>query len=446
MNKIKLKKAKPDLVFGYILAFVIGLFVGFRLVPEFVAVPYLGLCIICLYFAFQNNYANVLSLLPYLIYTEMFVRTYIPGIPYLFMPYFLIALFTILIIKNGVAVKLHSKSFILMLLFVFIEFINISRSNNPDVARGLVTNSFVLVIVSLWSSYNIILPPVANRILSNVKYASIYLCGIVLARYLMGGIEFSAHSGSEGTNGLAPVQISGYLGFSCAVFFFSIMNDTNKKHLLINLVLIFITAVVMILSFSRGGIYFLGVIMILYFLFNRTQLKNYFLFFLLVPVGLLVFYYVSTATNGLIEERYEQKGSSGRDELVEAGWNLFTSEPLAGVGTANFNSEIKKRNLYSVESGAHNEFIRIAAEHGILGLITYWGYFIFLFIEILGRKKIQREYAIYFLVLFCLICVHNGLKISLQPLLIVLAVATPTVIKIKKKKYVLPKQELAFKP
>ena len=92
--------------------------------------------------------------------------------------------------------------------------------------------------------------------------------------------------------------------------------------------------------------------------------------------------------------------------------------------------------MYGEESGAHNEFIRVAAEDGILGIITYWMFFIVLFINILSRSKIQREYGIYFLVFFCLVIVHNGLKISLQPLLLTMAVATPTVMVVKKKKHV----------
>ena len=49
-------------------------------------------------------------------------------------------------------------------------------------------------------------------------------------------------------------------------------------------------------------------------------------------------------------------------------------DPIAGVGTANFATTITERQLYFVESGAHNEFVRVAAEDGILGIITYWGF------------------------------------------------------------------------
>jgi O-antigen ligase len=287
--------------------------------------------------------------------------------------------------------------------------------------------------MALWASCNVIKPVLANKILTSIKYAGVYLAAIVFARYLVGDVRFSGYSASEGTNGLAPVQISGYLGFACTVFFFSIMNDQERRNLLINLVLFSFTCIIMLLSFSRGGLYFLGISMCLYFCFNRTQLKSYFLFLLLIPVGIFIYNYVNEKTEGLIVERYQEEGSSGRDRLVEAGWTLFESEPLTGVGTGNFNSKVKTLGLYGVESGAHNEFIRIAAEDGILGIVAYGCFYILLFYEILHRNKIQREYAIYFLLFFCLISIHNGLKISLQPLLLTLAVATPSLIRIRKK-------------
>ena len=88
----------------------------------------------------------------------------------------------------------------------------------------------------------------------------------------------------------------------------------------------------------------------------------------------------------------------------------------------------------SQESTAHNEFIRAIAEHGIFGFITYWGFFMVMFLTILARKEPNRQYSLYFYTLFCLILVHNGLKISVQPLLLVLMVANPNTLLSARKK------------
>jgi O-antigen ligase len=426
-------KYKSNTIANYLIAFTIGLIVGFRAFPEFVGVMYMMLAVVCIYLAFRMNVSDLFSITPYLIYTEMFVRVFAHAVPYLFMQYFLLAIFFILIVNNKSKVKVHSNGFVLLFFFLIIEFINGTRSQNPDIARGLLLNSLTLAFAAMWASFNFLSPLTVNRILNHVKYASIYLCGIVLARYIMGDVEFRASSGSEGTNGMAPVQLSGYMGFAAAVFFFSIMNDRERRSLLLNIILFSLCLVIMLLSFSRGGIYFVGIIMCLYFLFNWRSVKSYFLFLLLAPFAMLAYYYVSEKTHGLIEQRYEQEGSSGRDKLVKAGWTLFKEEPLVGVGPANFNTEVTEKDLYSQQSGAHNEFIRVAAEDGILGIVTYWSFFIVTFIKIYKRSKIPREYGIYFLLFFCLIVVHNGLKISIQPFLVMLAIATPDVLKIKHK-------------
>lgn len=420
----------------YAVLFAVGIIVGFREIIAVVGFSYLLLAGWLIYLALNNDYPNLFCLLPYMIYSELFIRSYASFVPYLFMPYLYITLFFLLIIQNSTSWKLYTRSFILIVFFMVIEFINSTRSTLPDIARGLEMNSLAFAVIAVWGSFNIITPRLANRMLRNVKYASIYLCGIVIARYLVGDVEFGSHSGSEGVNGLAPVQLSGYLGFSCIVFFFSIMDDSERKQLLLNLFLMAMCAVVMMLSFSRGGVYFIGIVMCLYFLFNGAKVKSYFLLLLLLPAALGVYSYVDDTTHGLIDQRYNEEGSSGRDELVDAGFTIFLQDPIAGVGTANFATEITKRSLYFVESGAHNEFVRVAAEDGILGVITYWGFFITLGINIMKRKRVQREYAIYFLALFCLIIIHNGLKISVQPFLILLAVSTHSVESVKRKKIV----------
>jgi len=429
----KVIQYKSNTITSYLIAFAIGIIIGFRAFPEFVGFLYVVLAVVCIYLAFQSNTGLLFSIIPYLIYTEMFIRVFAHTVPYLFMQYFLLAVFTILIFRNQSRVKMHSRGFIFLFFFIIIEFVNGVRSQNPDIARGLLINTFVLALAVMWASFNFLSPVVVNRILNNIKYAAIYLCGIVLARYLMGDVEFRASSGSEGTNGLAPVQLSGYLGFASVVFFFSIMNNREKRSLLLNLILFSLTLIIMLLSFSRGGIYFVGVIMCLYFLFNWNSFKNYFLFLLLAPCALLAYYYVKEKTHGLIEQRYEQQGSSGRDQLVRAGIILFKEDPLVGIGPGNFNTTVTDKNLYFTESGVHDEFVRVAAEDGILGIATYWSFFIVSFIQIVKRTKIKREYGIYFLVFFCLIAVHNGLKISIQPFLVMLAIATPDVFKIKRK-------------
>ncbi|MEP6845608.1 MAG: O-antigen ligase family protein, partial [Panacibacter sp.] len=215
-----------------------------------------------------------------------------------------------------------------------------------------------------------------------------------------------------------------------------IMRETNKQRFLIHLMVFTIVVTLMVLTFSRGGLYFLAGVIILYVLLNWKQIGRFAVMLLFIPIGYIIYYYALNATDGKIEARYVEKGDSGRTELVEAGFSLFMQEPLAGVGTGNYGKEIMSRDLYTAESGAHNEFVRAAAEHGIMGIIFYWGFYLIIVFEILGRRKTQRDIGLYFLLLFSLIIVHNGLKIGVQFYLLALILATPSLIWVPKKKNV----------
>jgi len=203
------------------------------------------------------------------------------------------------------------------------------------------------------------------------------------------------------------------------------MNVEERKNRWLNIVLLAFCATVMVLTFSRGGVYFLAVAVALYFFYNRTKSKNFIIILLFIPVVLLIYNYVVMQTAGKIVARYQQEGTSSRDQLVLIGFQIFQENPVIGVGTGNYNTTILKQNLYGVESGAHNEFVRAAAEHGIIGVVLYWGFFVVLTISILQRRQPHQQYAMYFLALLCMIIVHNGLKISIQPMLLMLAIGTP---------------------
>jgi O-antigen ligase len=266
------------------------------------------------------------------------------------------------------------------------------------------------------------------------------LAGIVFVAHLQGKINYDSVSNSDASNGMAPVQLSGYLGTGCILFFLSIMNMEEMKTRFLNIVLIAFAATIMVLTFSRGGLYFLGATVVLFLYYNRHKWRNYAKFLFLLPVVVFLIYtFVIDQTGGKIAERYNQEGSSNRDVLVGIGFELFLRNPVIGVGTGNYNTRIVSEKLFYVESGAHNEFIRAAAEHGIFGIVLYWGFFVVLFFNIRKRPQPQQQFAMYFFALFCLITIHNGLKISLQPMLLLLAVGITSVAQQKNKNLVIKK-------
>jgi len=422
-------------VFGYVIAFMVGFVYGVsNLRGVAVALPYVGLMGYCLLAAFQNNLNRVFSLLAYIVYAEIYVRAYGRIIPYLTTQYFLIVLLIILSIKKKHQWKFYSRSFVILIIYCLMEILDMVRAADANTTRGIAIQTTTLTIAVAWGAFNFLTPSVINKLFQHIKYASVFLCGIMAH---IGVAKYSLQSSYDTTNGLAPVQLSAYLGFACLLFFWSVMNERKVTYkIILNILLMGFVCSYMLLSFSRGGLYFISILIALYFVLNLNKVRSYFVLILIVPLALGIYLYVTNETGGLIQKRYALKGASGRDQLIEVGFELFESEPLAGVGTGNFSHEIEQRKLYSEGSGAHNEFVRAAAEHGFLGIVFYWGFFACLFLEILARRGVQREYALYFFILFCMITVHNGLKIAVQPLLMMLCVGTPNLIKVKRKEHV----------
>jgi O-antigen ligase len=430
---VKLRIIKNAYIWHYVVALVIGILTGFKFIPpNIVAFGYFGLIGLLTFRAAQGNVPAFFSVLPYAIYSEIFVRAYDKWVPYLSLQYAFIVCFFLLIIRSGIK-KCHFKAYGLLVLFTVLELTNNIYPYRIDISRSIITNSIALLMPVIWASYYTLSPIVINRLLRNIKIASIYLAGIVYVAHISGGIDYNGLSNSTASNGLAPVQLSGYLGVACVLFFLAIMNKEESRTRWLNMILLAFAGTVMVLTFSRGGVYFLGAIVATYFYYNRARSSNYVLFIILVPVALIAYNIVVNQTQGKIIERYQQEGASNRGVLAEIGFKIFENNPLIGVGTGNYNTVIVKENLFGVESGAHNEFVRSAAEHGIIGIILYWGFFIALFVNVLRRRQPHQQYAMYFLILFCMIVVHNGLKISLQPVLLMLTIASPNLFKVSKK-------------
>ncbi|MBS1639266.1 MAG: O-antigen ligase family protein [Bacteroidetes bacterium] len=411
----------------YAVALIIGIVTGYKLIPASAQTVITGAILAyCIFVGLREQFDKLFAILPIACYHEAYMRGFVRTFPYLALQYCFMIIFGFLILKHIGVRKPHTKSFIFMLIFGVIEILNGLSPNDPILLKPILTQSLCLVVVVIWASFNKLSPILIHRMLTYIKIAGVYLTGIVLVAHIQGGIEYNTESNFGSSNGLAPVQLSGYLGFASLLFIFSFLNPQEAKYKTLNISLFILVSSVMILTFSRGGLYFVGIVMAAYIYFNRANLKSYARIIFLIPIGVMVYYIVVGQTGGAIVKRYEKKGSSNRDVLVEIAFKLFLDEPITGVGTSNFDTEIVKRKYFSQISTAHNEFVRAIAEHGIFGMITYWGFFIALFIDIFKRRGPPKEFSTYFLLLFCLIIVHNGLKISIQPLLIILAIANPT--------------------
>ncbi|MCZ2222888.1 MAG: O-antigen ligase family protein [Chitinophagales bacterium] len=431
---------KFKLLYNYLIAVALGIIVGFKVIPPTtVGIFYISISFLCLYYFLTKNINKVFQILPYLIYTEVFIRGVVRSFPYLTLQYLMIVgfLFNTFFAGSNSISKIHFKGVFFLVLFFILEIANGFAPLIPKITNAIQWNTLTLLAVALWASTIKLTSKQINTLMENIRIASVYLAGIVVVAHLQGKIDYSTASSSEASNGMAPVQLSGYFGVSTFLFLISILSSFDKRAKIIQIAALVFTLTLMILTFSRGGLYFFAFAALIYLFYNRSNLKGYFKFIFLLPAFYIIYTFVIEQSEGRVITRYEQKGTSNRDVLAIIGFYIFQENPIIGIGTGNYNKYIVQKNYFSVQSGVHDEYVRAAAEHGIFGIITYWGFFIALLVDILKRKKPEKEYAVYFYLLFFLITIHNGLKIAIQPILILLAISIkPTISAYTKRKKV----------
>lgn len=94
------------------------------------------------------------------------------------------------------------------------------------------------------------------------------------------------------------------------------------------------------------------------------------------------------------------------------------------IGTASYYFEVKKRKYLGVMSGAHNKIIRSFTEHGFNGGVIWLLFSISSLVQVNKRKGFYRHIAMVFFLVFLASTFHNGLKLALQSLILMIAVAS----------------------
>jgi len=252
--------------------------------------------------------------------------------------------------------------------------------------------------------------------------SSLLLSAIISVVYIKGDIQWTEASNFETSGGMGPVQISFYLAMGAfAGLYHSFVTRGIARLIYFSLSSAII--IIMILTFSRGGLYMLGLMIAVSFL-SQKKVKY---IFLVIPLSILLYWgieFVTDVTEGKIIERYSQEGTSSRDVLVIYGWDMFIENPIMGIGTANYYFEVKKSKYLGALSGAHNEIIRSLSEHGFMGGLLWLSFFIVSLLQWKRRKGFYRQIAMVLFIVFLASTFHNGLKLALQSLILLIAIAS----------------------
>jgi O-antigen ligase len=421
---------KNNVTLIYSSFFAFGLILGAYLVPNIILeIGYLIISIVVISLIYKNKILKSLNFMVYLMLLEPIARLNFTTFPYLYLQY-LVIFISLISYLNGTKYynqnKLWLWCFIITILF---ELFNTSRTIDTKFTRSTIVNSLALfsfILMGIKTRFN---EADLRKLLINLSFAGFLLTGFVASIHFQGNIEYTnIESNSESSNGLGPVQLSFYLSFTIlATYFLYLYFNTTKSYLYV--IIIAIQTIVMILTFSRGGLYFLAVIFLIvnidFIAKKGVKLRTFLGLILFIPIGIYIYNFSVSYTQGAVIDRYSEEGTSNRDVLVENGIKMFKDNPIFGLGTGNFPITASYPQYFGEITGAHNEFVRILAEHGILCFIFYILFWIFLFLDFWNTKT----RIVYFIIPLSMILafnfgsIHNGLKLCLQSFAVFVAIA-----------------------
>ena len=195
-------------------------------------------------------------------------------------------------------------------------------------------------------------------------------------------LSFSSEANFEMSGGFGPNQVSTLLGVSLIIVSLSRMfNLKIFPRQIYDYVFLTISIGIAALTFARGGV-IAPVIAIFFSYLLSGGVKKYILrnnglgYLLIVFLGLS--YFSSNFTKGLINTRYasllsvinpNQTTLSGRAHIMALDIQIFKDNFLMGVGPGAAR-DLRWRYGYGSVVGAHSEFTRMLAEHGLFGLIS----------------------------------------------------------------------------
>ncbi|OGF31343.1 hypothetical protein A2223_03385 [Candidatus Falkowbacteria bacterium RIFOXYA2_FULL_35_8] len=153
---------------------------------------------------------------------------------------------------------------------------------------------------------------------------------------------------------------------------------------------------VLLLTFSRSGYLalLLQLIILIVFRFKKQLAKSLLVPLIILFMALPALFYFSVWQ----EIDWVRSSNTSRLALTEIAWDAFLQHPIIGNGAGSFQSIVGDTFAFIVDFGdpldSHGFVQKIAVEQGILGLIFYLGFLLYLtrlFIRAFGSERDEQE-------------------------------------------------------
>lgn len=396
---------------------------------RWLGIGFIGIMVVtCLSLLIRGKIIESLSMVVYLAMLEPALRTFIKQLPYLALAYFFVFWVLVALDRHNRSQRLDKSPTsrlrapaVFYLMYLGLEVLGVFNAVRFENARSVLLSSATLGFSLLLVNKIHLQKADLNRLFTAILVGVANLITIIALGYATSTINWGRQSSSAASGGMGPVQISMLLALGIVILL--VMADrVNFIRRVIYSGLAAIAILVMVLTFSRNGLYLTVLALVIYyFLFSKFSWRTITILILLSVLGTYLFNSAMNIAGSAFTERYADLNTTNRNLLVAYGWRIFLDNPILGVGTSNYYDVVARAEYFGTATGAHNEIIRAAAEHGILGLFT-WTCFaistIWVGFEAQGKTRALRMAL---LGMFFAYLAVNGLKLLIQPLILLMA-------------------------
>jgi len=330
--------------------------------------------------------------------------------------------------KTIVDIIKPNKLFICYFLYIIISGISIIIADNQVEAivtyskylTYLTTFSLIILFVNLYK-LNIV-DLFFKIIIVSIFIESAAVIYLVIDDVIINGNEFSRSNDYRGF--AANINITAFsLVIKSPVIFYYLFKEGSKAKLGFLYLMIFMTSLSLFFLLSRGA--FIAFTLITGIIFIYKLIKEQKIVIAKIGISIIVLLISFQVANNIIDSKDSNvivdRASSIRldnsDESINqrlrfysAAINSITKTPLLGIGLGNWKFvsikyDQKEMTEYTVPYYAHNDFLQIGAEIGIIGMLVYI-YFLFNPFIILFKKIYSNKESFIDVILFVMLVVY----------------------------------------
>ncbi|PFR39486.1 O-antigen ligase family protein [Bacillus cereus] len=238
---------------------------------------------------------------------------------------------------------------------------------------------------------------------SSIAYVGIVFNVVSLLLYIIGLQCFSLYGGEEREIFAGLLVDRGYprlIGllddpnifiFYNTIFFMYYMTNLQNITNILGLILCVTTS---LLTFSRGGILALVLVIFVYICMSSFA-KKIKIIMSLVLFSVVIFSLSNSVMGGQLDDilnkrisDFSHDNGSGRFTLWEAAFKYYLSNPYIGIGAFNFSNYYEYQ--FNEKLYVHNTFLEILSESGTIGFLLYSA-FLFILMFKLAQHTLFRE-------------------------------------------------------